>query len=77
MSQSNIKPINSRCQALLCLSPASESGAKMLAKNHVAEPNLLVLTFLHPKFVVQCTGGVALRAFKLSSSTTTPWLYNS
>jgi hypothetical protein len=27
---------------------------------HFAEANQHALTFLHPKFVVQCTGGVAL-----------------
>jgi len=32
----------------------------MLGQNHFAEPNANVLTFLHPKFAVHCTGGVAL-----------------
>jgi hypothetical protein len=38
---------------------AAASCAKMLGQNHFAEPNWLILTFLHPKFAVQCTGGVA------------------
>jgi hypothetical protein len=33
----------------------------MLDQNNFAEPNWHVLTFLHPKFAVLCTGGVALR----------------
>jgi hypothetical protein len=32
----------------------------MLGQNHFAEPNWHVLTFLHPKFAIHCTGGVAL-----------------
>jgi hypothetical protein len=32
----------------------------LLGQVHFAEPNQHALTFLHPKFVVQCTGGVAL-----------------
>jgi len=43
--------------------PASASCARMLGQNHSAEPNPHVLTFLHPKFVVKCTGGVALRKY--------------
>jgi hypothetical protein len=35
--------------------PASASCAKVLGQNHFAEPNQHVLTFLHPKFAVQCT----------------------
>jgi hypothetical protein len=34
---------------------------KTAGQNHFAKPNWHVLTFLHPKFAVQCTGGVALR----------------
>jgi hypothetical protein len=34
----------------------------MLAKNHFAQLNWHVLTFLDPKFAVQCSGGAALRA---------------
>jgi hypothetical protein len=33
----------------------------MLGQNHFDEPNWHALTFLHPKFAVQCTSGVALR----------------
>jgi hypothetical protein len=32
----------------------------ILCKDHSAEPNRHVLTFLHPTFMVQCTGRVAL-----------------
>jgi hypothetical protein len=42
------------------LSASAASGAKLLGQVHFAEPNQHALTFLHPKFVVQCTGGVAL-----------------
>jgi hypothetical protein len=39
-----------------------------LGQNHFAESNRHVLTFLHPKFTVQCTGGVALQWLKLKIS---------
>jgi hypothetical protein len=32
----------------------------MLGQNHFAEPNRHALTSHHPKFAVDCTGGVAL-----------------
>jgi hypothetical protein len=32
----------------------------MLGKDYFDEPNRHVLTCLDPKFVVQCTGGVAI-----------------
>jgi hypothetical protein len=45
----------------MCLLPASgASCAKLLGQVHFAEPNQHALTFFHPNFVVQCTGGVAL-----------------
>ncbi len=33
---------------------------KNVGTNHFAEPNQHALIFLHPKFAVQCTSGVAL-----------------
>jgi hypothetical protein len=35
---------------------------KNAGPNYFAEPNQHVLTFLHPKFAVQCISGVALFA---------------
>jgi hypothetical protein len=35
----------------------------MRSQNHFAELNWHVLTFLHSKSVVQCTGGVALSCY--------------
>jgi hypothetical protein len=68
MSQSN-HLANQQQESGFAVSFASlRIPCKNAVQNHVAEPNWLVLTFLHPKFVVQCNGGVALRACKLSSS---------
>jgi hypothetical protein len=40
--------------------PVPFASLSILCRNHFAEPNQHVLTLLHPKFPVQCTGGVAL-----------------
>jgi hypothetical protein len=40
--------------------PMPFASLSILCRNRFAEPNRHVLTLLHPKFVVQCTGGVAL-----------------
>jgi hypothetical protein len=34
--------------------------AKIVGQNYFAEPNQHCLTFLHRKFIVQCTGRIAL-----------------
>jgi hypothetical protein len=43
----------------------SFASFKMLGQSHFAGPNLHALTFLHAKFAVQCTGGVALMMIKI------------
>ncbi len=52
----------------------STSYAKMLGQNHFAEPNQYVLTFLHPKFAVQCTSGVALISINTWAFQTFIWV---
>jgi hypothetical protein len=44
-----------RCQALLCLLPASANYAKMLGQNHFAELNQHVLTFPYPILICKVT----------------------
>jgi hypothetical protein len=77
MSQSNYLANQQQVSGFAVSFASLRIWCKNAGQNHVAEPNWLVLTFLHAKIVVQCTGGVALGASKLSSSTTTSWLYNS
>jgi len=50
--------------------PVSRICATMLGQNHIAEPTQHVPTFLHPKFVVYCTSGVALTNLSMTFSST-------
>jgi len=44
---------------LLCLLLASTYSTNMLGQNYFAKPNQHVLTFLHQKFIIQYTNGIA------------------
>ncbi len=56
-NQSNY--VASQQLALLRLLLVSKTCEKVLGQYHFAEPNWHVLTFVHPKFAVPCTSGVA------------------
>ncbi len=50
--------------------PVSTICATMLGQNHIAEPTQHVLIFLHAKFVIYCTSGVALTNLSMTFSST-------
>jgi len=56
------EPIKLSTRVPLCCAfcQAQHTVQKCWTKTILFEPNLHALTFFHPKFVVQCTGGVAL-----------------